>query len=256
MNTLYKITGQMPLKAHLDKGILSLLHNIWSNDTNPVNTLIQRSSADKYNKGTWLEVAERTLKNYNLPSIVNLLELKCPDKENWKNFCKKEIKEKWETIIEKELLDLQCSALTGISKPNLNNKLMETITGAHTWTDLQGIKCMIQIMGDSLENNYRLMKCGKRISDRCTNCNDIETMIHAIYCRKYKDDYGVQSHEAVYNKILKGIIADEDKEALLGDTKEKLVIQLHPFDYCSKTTKKNLKKVKLSLYKGNISHRY
>ena len=241
MNTLYKITGQLP---HLHKGIFSLIHTIWSNSNNPVNTLLIRSTQDQYNKGTWLEEAERTLKTYNMPNLANLLKLKCPDKDNWKNFCKKEIKTKWELIIGKEREDLQWSVINGKSKIDLNNKIMETLKGANTWTDLQGIKCMMQIMGDSLENNHRLKKCGKRKSDLCTNCNETETMIHAIYCRNYKDDYGVKSKEAAYNNALKGLIEEADIESLNIDSTAKLAIRLHPFDHIKEEHKKRTKREK------------
>merc|ERR1711911_113298 len=58
MNIIYKMTGQLPMRAHLDKGILSILYNIWYNKTNPIYKLTVDSVGKKGNKGTWLEEAE------------------------------------------------------------------------------------------------------------------------------------------------------------------------------------------------------
>ena len=91
MNAIYKLTGQLPIKAHLDKGILSIIYNIWSNGENPVNKLMSLCANDAYNKGTWLEEAECVLKHYDLLNLKSLLVLKCPEKTSWKNFCLKEI---------------------------------------------------------------------------------------------------------------------------------------------------------------------
>ena len=126
------------------------------------------------------------LKHYDLLNLKSLLALKCPEKTSWKNFCLKEIQIKWQTIIENELQDLKNPELLGLVPTTLNNKIAETLSNATTWTDLQAIKCMIQITGDSFSNNDKSKKCGKRLSDICTNCSKKETLIHVIYCNKTK----------------------------------------------------------------------
>ena len=39
MIMIYKLTGQLPITAHLDNAILSILYNIWKNNNNPIFNL-------------------------------------------------------------------------------------------------------------------------------------------------------------------------------------------------------------------------
>ena len=58
MSIIYKLTGQLPITAHLDNAILSILHNIWKNDCNPIHELIKDSASDKEGKNTWAREAD------------------------------------------------------------------------------------------------------------------------------------------------------------------------------------------------------
>ena len=44
MNIIFKLTGHMPIEAHLDSAVLSLVHNVWVNSQNPIYNLILDTS--------------------------------------------------------------------------------------------------------------------------------------------------------------------------------------------------------------------
>ena len=58
MVMIYKITGQLPITAHLDNAVQSLLHNIWKNHTNPIYNLVLSCLKNPAGKNTWAREAE------------------------------------------------------------------------------------------------------------------------------------------------------------------------------------------------------
>ena len=74
----------MPIEAHLDSAVLSLFHNVWVNNHNPIFKLILDTSTSTDGKGTWSREVTRILKKYEMPSLSELFEMKGPEKEAWK----------------------------------------------------------------------------------------------------------------------------------------------------------------------------
>ena len=72
MSIIYKLTGQLPITAHLDNGILSILHNIWKNECNPIHDLILDSATDPASKNTWAREADRILKQSSIRCLTSL----------------------------------------------------------------------------------------------------------------------------------------------------------------------------------------
>ena len=93
------------------------------------------------------------------------------------------------------------------------------------------VKCILQIMGDSLNNNAQQKRFGNRDSDRCTNCSEIETLTHLIFCNKHKDDCGVISAQNALTGQIKKWIADENTHLLETEDKQHIAVLLHPWDY-------------------------
>ena len=236
---IYKMLGQLPLRAHLDKGILSLLYNIWSNPSNPVFTFILRSLEDNHNKTTWVLEAERVLKFYEMPPLKHVLKLGCPDKTAWKNFCAKRVRSKWELTIKTDIEKMSRNLLMGERPVSLDNKIDPHLTLANTQKDLMGIKTIIQFKTDSIKTNAQQVRFGKRNSDKCTNCGEIENIYHITSCKKHKDDYGVTSALAAFENTFLNLIGEADRQLYKTSDKSKLSVQLNPLEYLVETTDKS-----------------
>ena len=123
---IYKLLGQLPIRAHLDKGVLSLLHNVWFNSSNPIHDLIKKSIGGKFNNTTWIQEAERVLKEYGMPTLGALLEITCPDKDAWKKFCHDRITKHWTEILRRDLETMKRAELLGTTSIKLNNVMTKT----------------------------------------------------------------------------------------------------------------------------------
>ena len=166
-----------------------------------------------------------------MPPLKNLLELRCPDKEAWKNYCGKQIREKWESSLQNDLQKMKRADLLGKSPIKLDNKIDKCLHHVSRKADLIGVRTMIQIITDSLPHNYQDVRFGNRTSDLCTNCGIKETLFHLINCRKHKDDFGVATARRSLEHVLLPLLPADTVNEYHNCERFSLAVQLHPLEH-------------------------
>ena len=184
MNIIFKLIGHLPIEAHLDSAVLSLLHNIWVNNENPVFNLILETSKSSDGKGTWSREVTRILKKYDMPTIQELFEMRGPEKEAWKKYKMEKIKKYWSDEIERNLRTMSTARFSGPRSTNLDKKLSLNLRAVETQGDKWAIRNMLAIMCDGLETGVQLKHRGKEESDLCKDCGKRDTTEHSLFCVK------------------------------------------------------------------------
>ena len=231
MMMIYKLTGQLPITAHLDNAVLSLLHNIWKNHTNPIFKLVLSCLKTPAGKNTWAREAERILSKYGMPNLTDLFTMRCPEKEAWKRYRTKRIQTVWSESIEEQINTMKSARFSGPLPTTLRNKISTNIKSVKTRSDTTSTSFMIDIITDNLETNVQLFHRGKQSTDSCHRCGSRDTTEHAIFCRHQSLDWGVESAAKHFEKIVLPLLNDSDKKRYEDDDTFKLNVILHTEDY-------------------------
>ena len=185
MVMIYKITGQLPITAHLDNAVLSLLHNVWKNPSNPVFNLILSCLKNPDGKNTWAREVERILRKYEMPNLPDLFSLRCPEKESWKRYRSKRIQSVWSESIDEQIKNMKSARFSGPRPTAMTNKLLPSIKLSKTKSDLKATSFIIDIITDNFETNVQLQHRGKLDNDSCSRCGQRDTTEHALFCRHH-----------------------------------------------------------------------
>ena len=150
---------------------LSILHNIWKNDCNPIFDLVLDSAKTKEGKNTWAREADRILKQYQMPTINDLFNMRCPEKEAWKSYRKEKLEQYWSKHTETEISKMISARFAGPLPTKLNKKLSANLKGVYTKSDMTATNNMINIMCDNMETGVNLKHRGKTEDDKCHHCS-------------------------------------------------------------------------------------
>ena len=230
MASIFKLTGTLPLQAHLDNGVLSILHNIWNNRTNPIFELVLSCVNEKDGKNTWATEAERILQKYEMPSLPELFSMRCPEKSSWKCYRMMKIRKHWSENIEEELKGMKLSRFTGPKPTDLNKKLSGSLRHIYTHSDLTAAKVITDIVTDNLETGVQLKHRGKITDDKCERCGERDETEHALFCEQYTSDWGVDSALTRFEKLVLPLLNAADKKRYKDDKTYKLNVMLHTAD--------------------------
>ena len=98
----YILLGTLPLVAQIDLRILSLLGAISRSGNETLFGIAMRlTSVKPYTSRSWFVKCEKLLIKYNLPHILEVLEIK-PGKAEWKRLCKAAVHSHWSETLHRE----------------------------------------------------------------------------------------------------------------------------------------------------------
>ena len=183
----YLLLGVLPVPAQLDIKTLTLVRNILANEANTHpgafirEVIIRQAAAKSYESSSWVTHVKRTLREYQLPTIYDLIE-STPTKASWKHRVERAVHAHW---TEK----LQDAAQEYSSLEFLNLSLCSTSQLHPVWQDLESPLDIRRatVQAKLLTKRYPLATshtAGKRKVETCPLCKEEdETTSHFIlYC--------------------------------------------------------------------------